>query len=162
MREYWPKRLLLDSGRPKDAGSARASGADEEAAPPVSGDARAPGSNDNDDDDDDDDDFDRRRRARLAAADEGNGWEDELRRYLTDPMPDVDKDTDPLVYWSVSSWGFVTSLCLLTHCALQTYWRTYPTVGRMSLDTMAIPASSVEVKELFSPASKSPPTDTTG
>ncbi|OJT06528.1 Zinc finger BED domain-containing protein RICESLEEPER 2 [Trametes pubescens] len=83
-------------------------------------------------DSDSDDDFDRARLRRLQA-DPSGGWKAELKRYLDDPGIGTTKHTDTVEYW----WE---------------HRHVYPTLARMALDILPIPASSVAVERLFSRA----------
>ncbi|EIW57565.1 hATC-domain-containing protein, partial [Trametes versicolor FP-101664 SS1] len=81
---------------------------------------------------DSEDEYDRERMRRLRTED-SNGWKDELRRYLEDPALGIKKTTDTVKWWSEHA-------------------KIYPTLARMALDILPIPASSVAVERLFSHA----------
>jgi hypothetical protein len=48
------------------------------------------------------DDFDLHRWLLLSQSISNEGWQAELRRYLTDILQDVSKETDIVEWWSVS------------------------------------------------------------
>ncbi|EIW63229.1 hATC-domain-containing protein, partial [Trametes versicolor FP-101664 SS1] len=85
-----------------------------------------------DDSSSDDDSYARARKQRLLA-DQSGGWKGELDRYLADPSLDVDKDADTVLWWSK-------------------HVDSFPTLARMALDILPIPASSVASERLFSSA----------
>ncbi|OJT02272.1 Zinc finger BED domain-containing protein RICESLEEPER 2 [Trametes pubescens] len=85
-------------------------------------------------DSDSDDEYDRVRAHRLNA-DSSGGWKAELKRYLDDPGSNVTKHIDTVEFW----WE---------------HRNVYPTLARMALDILPIPASSVAVERLFSRASQ--------
>ncbi len=83
---------------------------------------------------DSEDDYDRARLQRLRKGKaDADGWKAELQRYEADLAPEVDKKTDLVRLWSEST-------------------GVYPTLSRMALDILPIPAASTGAESLFSRA----------
>ncbi|TFK82993.1 hypothetical protein K466DRAFT_628748, partial [Polyporus arcularius HHB13444] len=83
---------------------------------------------------DSEDDYDRARQQRLQQGkSDADGWRAELQRYEADLAPEVTKKTDLVQLWSKST-------------------GVYPTLARMALDVLPIPAASTGAESLFSRA----------
>ncbi len=99
----------------------------------------------------DEDDFDKVRKHRQEDKRAKEGWKHELQRYIDAPdTEDVAKTMDTLVWWRVS-------IICISKCNLLTYHtqdnsRMFPTLARIALDILPIPASSVACERLFSRA----------
>nr|VWO96606.1 C2H2-type domain-containing protein [Ganoderma boninense] len=127
MEHYWPLRLgqqtnTSASGSSGGGNNTSASGGRRTRSGPAGGMSS----------DSEEDDFDRE-RAQLVNSESSSGWKQELRAYLEDPALTVKKDCDTVEWWSKFSY-------------------LYPTLARMALDILPIPASSVAVERLFSRA----------
>ena len=81
---------------------------------------------------------------------EHEGWEAELRCYEKDMPADVSLDTDIIEWWQVCPYIFIKVSISLNLC--QDHCNEYPTLARIALDVLPIPASSVPCERLFSAA----------
>lgn len=131
MEKYWPLRLHQPAASP--AGPA----ADDQSADTVA--TREP-----------EDSYDKARRLRQEAKKSNEGWKNELQRYLDAvDTDDISKDMNTLVWWRVSQ------ISILIHPELIQYQdnsKAYPTLARIALDILPIPATSVGCEHLFSRA----------
>lgn len=82
-------------------------------------------------------------------AEDDTGAYDELVRYLADKFRDVTKDTDTVEWWQVRCRVLQASVLLILS---QKHADIYPTLARMAIDILPIPASSVSCERLFSRA----------
>ncbi|TBU51988.1 hypothetical protein BD310DRAFT_982181 [Dichomitus squalens] len=74
---------------------------------------------------DSDDEYDRARQAMLRRGEPEDGWKLELKSWFKDRgTPEVKKDMDTVKYW-------------------ECFHRSWPTLGRMSIDILPIAAASV-------------------
>ncbi|KAL1948836.1 hypothetical protein VTO73DRAFT_10642 [Trametes versicolor] len=128
MEKYWPCQLT--PAQTTGGASTRHPHAPTGTGAPC---ASAPSTvlNDASSQDDSNDDFNCARMQHLRANPSG-GWKSELQRYLDDPASNIKKTTDTLQWWA-------------SHVTVS----LYPTLARMALDILPVPASSVSVKQLF-------------
>lgn len=95
--------------------------------------------------------YDRRRRRLLRQSTHRNNgrWKEELRRYLNDMAPDVNKDLDVVSWWAVSHFRLYSHF-LCSKQTVQLHAKEYPTLACIAKDVCAIPATSVQCERLFS------------
>ncbi len=84
------------------------------------------------DSDESEDEYDKSRRKRLREGDgDTDGWRAELQRYEADLSPEVTKKTDLVRFWA-------------------DHPTVYPTIARIAIDILPVPAASVGAESLFS------------